>query len=115
MGLEEWIGENCFLFTEHNLNQIIEIPVVRAYDLREFVKGGQFQQWIPCAKNNPKERGTYLTLAFDHGNERLPNIRILNYGTSRKWDNGRDKLNPVESRIKYWMPLPSIPTTGAKQ
>jgi hypothetical protein len=37
--MEKWIAENCFLWTEHNLNQVIEIPVVSAYDLREFMKG----------------------------------------------------------------------------
>lgn len=61
--------------------------------------------WTECAKSNPKERGTYLTLAFDYGLPACPNYRILNYGTSRKWDNGRDTLNPPESRIKFWKPL----------
>lgn len=38
VSLERWIAEHCFLWTEQNLNQVIEIPVVSAYDLRELMK-----------------------------------------------------------------------------
>lgn len=65
--------------------------------------------WIPCAKRNPPERGSYLTLSFAHGMKTLPEWKILNYGTSRKWDNGRNKHLPPESRVRFWMPLPAPP------
>jgi len=66
-------------------------------------------KWTACATRNPPERGTYLTLSFAYGMETLPEWKIMSYGTSRKWGNGRNKMLPPESRVRYWMPLPPPP------
>ncbi len=61
-------------------------------------------EWVAVKERNPKERGRYLTYS-----DGLLEMRIANYGTSRKWDNGRDKLASKTYRITHWMELPEPP------
>jgi hypothetical protein len=30
-------------------------------------------------------------------------IAFMNYGTSRKWDNGRNRLLPERHRVTHWL------------
>jgi hypothetical protein len=61
--------------------------------------------WIPCAVRNPKERGRYLVYHPSFPEQ----WRIVRYGTSTGWENGRNKLSAPKDRITHWMPLPEAP------
>lgn len=56
--------------------------------------------WIPCSERNPRERGSYLVYRAG-----VDDYDICNYGTSRKWENGRDKLRAMEYRVTHWAEL----------
>jgi len=61
--------------------------------------------WKSVTNGNPPERGRYLVYQ-----ESFPEpVRIANYGTSQKWENGREKGLPADRRISHWMPLPAAP------
>ena len=80
-------------------------------ELAELHATGMQAGWTECAKQNPKERGRYLAV---HNYGGIPEVQITNYGTSRKWDNGRNRLLPPEYRISHWMPIPTPPSRGQK-
>jgi hypothetical protein len=61
--------------------------------------------WTACKERLPKERGRYMVYQASFPEP----IRIVNFGTSRGWENGRDKSLPPERRISHWMPLPTPP------
>lgn len=62
-------------------------------------------RWIPVKERNPTERGAYLV--YDPS---WPEpVRICRYGTSVKWDNGRNRMRPPDARITHWQPLPEPP------
>lgn len=63
--------------------------------------------WTARKDRNPTERGSYLTYCAGRDS-----IRITNFGTSRGWDNGRDRLAGENYKITHWMPLPDRPTSA---
>jgi hypothetical protein len=64
--------------------------------------------WVRVSERLPKERGRYMVYQASF----LEPIRIVNFGTSRGWENGRDKIHPREKRITHWMPLPQPPASN---
>lgn len=58
--------------------------------------------WIERMKQNPVRRGTYWVRWSDNKEE------LLNYGTSRKWDNGRERIHAsvYDERVTHWKAIP---------
>ena len=69
-------------------------------------------EWVACKDRLPRERGTYLV--YEHSYPEP--IRICAFGTSQRWDNGRDKIRrkvPGQG-ITHWMPLPKPPIDAVR-
>jgi len=81
--------------------------IVRADELQS--KIGE-RQWIDARKRNPDTAGEYLTATT------AGDYRIVRYGTSKKWQNGRENHLPLDSehRTRWWMPLPTLPTEALR-
>jgi len=75
--------------------------------IRQFLDYSESLQskWIEAIERKPKERGEYLVIQGEWDN--LP--KIMNFGTSQGWSNGRYNHRAGIYRVTHWMPLPKPP------
>lgn len=119
-------GDIQELATEHGLLQVQDMPEPCGEGCRcaqdvpffpaqcyrkTYLAASPVAGWVSVEERLPEERGRYLVYQATFPEP----IRIVNFGTSRGWENGRDKLSPPGRRITHWMPLPPAPVTPKQE